>query len=122
MYDQLIVDPKTDKLYPGEKPWLLYFYKADCAYCHQFKSEFEAMAPELSDLVNMAYMDGIKNEYIKETFGLREYPELILLQNDTVLRYTGMKVAWRIKTFINGEHFTETKPYPIPARINAFTL
>ena len=33
-----------------------------------------------------------------------------------------MKVAWRIKAFINGEHFKETKPYPIHPRINAWTI
>ena len=35
-YDQLVVDPSTDKVI-GDKPWLLFFYKDYCGFCKQVK-------------------------------------------------------------------------------------
>lgn len=43
-WDELVVNPETNDLYPGSKPWLVFFYKGDCQYSQFFKSDFEAIA------------------------------------------------------------------------------
>jgi len=121
LYDEIVVDPMTNDIYPG-KPWFIYFYSRKCHFCQEFKAEFEDLANRINDMARFGMIDSPNNEFIKETFNLKAYPTIVLIYDGMVYEYEGMRTFESLRAFIKQDHIYIEKQYEIPPHIGQIGL
>ncbi|CDW74375.1 protein disulfide isomerase family member 4 [Stylonychia lemnae] len=120
-YDDLVVDPMTNDIYPGQ-PWLLFFYIKRCSWCQEFKSEFEDLANRLHDVANFGMIDCHKSEYLKESYRISAYPTLILIYDGMAYEYEGSRTFESIRAFIKQDHIYIKNQFEIPPHMGEIGL
>ena len=98
-YDELVVDPMTNDIYPGD-PWFLLFYVKGCSWCQEFKPEFEELATKLHGNARFGMIDCHQSEYIKESYKINAYPTLLLVYDGMVYEYEGSRTFDSMRAFI----------------------
>lgn len=121
LYDEIVVDPMTNDIYPG-LPWFIYFYSKKCRYCQEFKPEFEDFASRMTDIARFGMIDAHECEFIKESWRLKAYPTLALMYDGMVYEYEGSRSFESIRAFIKQDHIYINKQYEIPPHIGLLGL
>ncbi len=75
---------------------LVFFYAPNCAKCEEFAPKFEEVAhvlAELSDPIELAKVDGVKEKPLSKTCNITEYPSLRVFNRARHYNYT---YGWKV--------------------------
>ena len=120
-YEKYVVNPSTNKAYSG-KPWFIFAYWHHCGFCVTFKPDFEKIASKNTDVANWGYIDGYDDEYLKIPYNFTQFPTLMLIKNETVYVFNGVRSETDIVEFIKSSHAWAPVKKPIPPRLTYLGL
>ena len=120
-YDEIVVDPMTNDIYPG-LPWFIFFYSKACGFCQEFKKEFEDLTDRAHDMARYGMIDGHASEYLKYTYNIKAYPTILMLHDGMVYEYEGMRTFESLRAFIRQDHIYIDKQYEIPPHLGQVGL
>tara|TARA_B100000963_G_scaffold334203_1_gene327193 strand:- start:2594 stop:3223 length:630 start_codon:yes stop_codon:yes gene_type:complete len=89
---------KTEKIETSKK--LIYFYMKDCKWCDKFEKVWLKLKKKNKD-IKLVKINGPRNKRLKEEYGVKGYPTLILVTEEGKETFTGKRNYKTVQEFIS---------------------